>query len=569
MKTVTEEIISTEEACKLLGVTRQTLYKLCEKGEIPGRKVGSKYKFVKETIMSHLHKNEQTSDYKEWEIKGDFATAGIKKMAKRTFQELSSNIEELIVNAYDADATLVQVTLDYDKNALIISDDGNGMDEKSLASYVIYGESEKNSDYSSPKFGRAPIGEYGMGGKLAITNICRLCKIVTRKNGKEHMFHMNKVELDKAKYVSDIKSRVYTKDCKSDLRGTVIYMEQLEYKHVDSDRLIERFSYKMPKSQNFRIKMLIIKGGERKELEIEEPVFEYIKKFDFEENLKLIGNAKLTIYFTKEPIPATKQGIWTKVNGRTVNEKAEWFDLFRMTSGTRYRYRLYGYGEVDGLKNFVTFSKNDFVDGPEYKEYWDFGHRCMSKVQNTLLKEDEDAKKEQDRNVVKEVEKEVNDIVSKLDDPLVLGNLESKIKKEFTKEIESAPENPFPDIDKAEEEATKVASVVKRGKDKRERRNQNLTKSEKMSYSGKNYTINTVDMSSTGDIVKFLKEKNVIEINEMHPFYVKASKEGYLNSLIRDIAFTEIANDYSEGSLIIFDQVFNELAKIGAAKINS
>ncbi|MFA5098233.1 MAG: ATP-binding protein [Candidatus Margulisiibacteriota bacterium] len=568
----TESVISTEEACKLLGITRQTLYKLSESGKIPGRKVGSKYKFVKDSILDYLHHKDPSEstdlkDYKVWELKGDFATIGIKKMAKRTFQELASNIEELIVNAYDADATSVQVILDYDKNALNIIDDGNGMDEEALASYVIYGESKKTSNSRSPKYSRAPIGEYGMGGKLAITNICKICKIITRKASQEHIFNMNRAELDKAKYVSAIRSKVFTKKCNKDLHGTSIYMEQLNSKNIDSDRLIERFANKMPKSQNFKITVTTIKDGDKKEVEIEEPTFEYDEKFEFEENLKLIGSVKLIIYFTKEPIPATKQGIWTRVNGRIVNEKAEWFDLFRATSGTRYRYRLYGYGEADGLKDFVTFAKNDFVDCPEFKEYWDFGHKSITKVQNTLLKKDENTKKELDRHLVKRVEKEVNDIVSKLDDPQTMGDLEAKIKKEYTKEIENAPDNPFPNLDKVEEEAKKVAGIVKRGKDKRERRNQSLTKSDKMTYSGKNYNINTVDMSGTGDLVKFSKENNLIEINERHDFYIKASKDNYLDSLVRDIAFTEISNDYAEGNMVIFDRIYNELAKIASQKI--
>jgi len=568
MKTITEEIISTEKACELLGVTRQTLYKLCEKGELPGKKVGSKYKFVKAAILDHLHKEEGSTggDYKVVELRGDFATAGIKKMAKRTFQEVASNIEELIVNAYDADATTVNITLDYDKNALTIADDGNGMDEKALASYVIYGESEKDASYKSPKFGRSPIGEYGIGGKLAITNLCKRCKIITRVDGKEHVFNMDKTQLDKAKYVSDIRSKVYIKTCAKNQHGTTIYMEDLTYKQIDSDRLIERFSSKMPCSQNFKIYLSIIRDNEKKEIEIEEPKFDYIQKFDFASNLKHVGPVKLVIYFTKEPVPAQKQGIWTKVNGRIVNEKQSWFGIESFTSGHRYKYRLYGIGEADGLKDYVTFAKNDFVDCPEYKEYYDFVHKSLSEVQNKLLKQDEDAKKERDRYLVKEVEKEVNEIVSRLDNPLVLGKLEAKIKKEFTKQIEEAPDNQFPDVDKVEEEAKKVASIVKRGKDKRERRNQSLNKSEKMTYSGKNYTIDTVDMSESGDLVKFTKEKSLIEINEKHNYYLSSSRNGYLDNLIRDIAFTEIANDYSEGNLIIFDQVFNELAKLASQK---
>jgi HSP90 family molecular chaperone len=128
------------------------------------------------------------NSYKVWEVRGDFATKGIKKMARRTFQDLSSNIEEIIANAYDEDAKLVKIIIDYDNKCLNIIDDGNGMDEKSLASYVIYGESNKTSAYKSPLFQRTPIGEYGIGGKLAITNLCNECKIVTHKNGKEHIY---------------------------------------------------------------------------------------------------------------------------------------------------------------------------------------------------------------------------------------------------------------------------------------------------------------------------------------------------------------------------------------------
>jgi len=284
MTKVLEKIISTEEACKLLGLTRQTLYKLCDKGEIPGKKVGSRFKFVRAAILDYMHQIDSGVDgnnVRVVELKGDFATAGIKKMAKRTFQELASNIEELIVNAYDADATLVQITLDSDKRTLSVIDDGSGMDEKALANYVIYGESEKTAQYRSPKFGRMPIGEYGMGGKLAITNICNICKIVSRKDGKEYVFNMDKAQLDRAKYVSDIRSKVFIRKCSPDLRGTAVYMEELTYKNIDSDRLIERFASKMPRSQNFRIIMTLIKDGEKKEIEIEEPVFEYTQKFEY------------------------------------------------------------------------------------------------------------------------------------------------------------------------------------------------------------------------------------------------------------------------------------------------
>ncbi len=560
----TQDIISTEEACKLLDLTRQTLYKLVDKGQIPGRKFGSRYKFSKSTILEYVNKNNSapSGDYRIWEVQGDFATAGIKKMARRTFQEIASNIEELIVNAYDGDATLVQVVIDYDKKTLSVVDDGNGMDEKSLESYVIYGESNKSSSYKSPKFGRPPIGEYGIGGKLAITNLCKVCKIITRKSGKEHIFNMDVRQLEQAKYVSEIKSKVYTKKCDLSTHGTSLFMEELTTKNMDSDRLIDRFASKMPRSHNFKIVVSLIRGENRQEMEIQEPAFEYIQKFDFSGNLPKVGIVNLVIFYTKEPVPKNKQGIWTKVNGRVVNEKQEWFGLLNMHSGQRYRWRMYGYGEADGLKDFVTFSKNDFVDCPEYREYYDFVQKSIQTVQDTLLKTDENAKKEQDRNIVKEVEKEVNDIVSKLDDPKTLGDLESKIKKELTREIEGNPDVDLSDPDKIQEEVEKAALSVKKVKENREKRTRALPHSEKLVYSGKGYTVQTVDMSEKGDLVAFTKDKSLIEINEKHPFYSESSRGDYLQNFVRDVALTQIANDYSDGNPIIFNKIYNELARL-------
>src|SRR3989304_347742 len=161
MSLINNKLISTSEVCRMLGVTRQTLYKLAEKGEIPGKKVGGNYKFFEQNILDYLKLQNTPSsnveDYREWELKGDFATAGIKKMAKRTFQELSSNLEELIANSYDADATSVNIIINSDKKSLSIIDNGTGMDEEALTSFVIYGKSDKDSNYHSPKFSRSPI----------------------------------------------------------------------------------------------------------------------------------------------------------------------------------------------------------------------------------------------------------------------------------------------------------------------------------------------------------------------------------------------------------------------------
>ncbi|MBU4467312.1 MAG: ATP-binding protein [Candidatus Omnitrophica bacterium] len=451
--------------------------------------------------------------------------------------------------------------MDLDKNNLSIIDDGNGMDEKDLVKYVIYGESDKTSTYKSPEFKRSPIGEYGMGGKLAISNLCKFAKFVTKRDGKEHIFNMDKDKLDKAKYITDIQRVVITKKCHKDLHGTSIYMSNLLYRRIDYGRFLEKLSEKMPISQNFKIYVTVIKDNEEKKYVVEEPKFDAEKEFYYEDNLKLIGAVNLKVYYTKEAIPATKQGVWTKVNGRIVNEKQEWFGLLNLTSGQRYRWRLYGIGNADGLKDYVTFSKNDFIDCDEYREYYDFIHNCLKDIQNQLLKADDDLKKEKQRQTVKNIEDEVNKVVTELDKPEVMKEITKTILKDTPRKIEEKAEEEGKDVD-VEEIVGTLKDVVQKGKQRREKRKNNLKKEDKVAYEGKSYIIETVDMSSGGDLIRFTSEKNLIEINEKHPFYTKAGHEDYLDNLIRDLAYMEIARDYSEGNDLIFDNVFNKLAKL-------
>ena len=52
-----EEILTTEEVCKLLRVSRQTVYKLVDQGKLPGMKVGQSYKFLKSELIGFLKGN--------------------------------------------------------------------------------------------------------------------------------------------------------------------------------------------------------------------------------------------------------------------------------------------------------------------------------------------------------------------------------------------------------------------------------------------------------------------------------------------------------------------------------
>ena len=251
---------------------------------------------------------------KTWELQSDFSIVRLKKILKERLKRPSSNLEELIVNAYDADATLVQIVFDLDKRTLKIIDNGSGMDRKTLVKYLTYGQTNKTGRYKSLKFGRSPLGEKGMGigGKLAISNICRICKIATRKDGQEHIFNMDKVQLDKANF----KTKVYTKNCNASLHGTTIYMKEIVYKNIDINNLMKGFSFKRVKVQNFRIRISTVKNGKKKQKDMSGSISAPLKELGYNDVLESSKKTQLTVYYTKGTILTTKQRIWTMVNGK-------------------------------------------------------------------------------------------------------------------------------------------------------------------------------------------------------------------------------------------------------------
>ena len=49
-----DKVLTTEDACQFLSISRQTLYKLVKSKKIPGRKVGDNYRFLKSALIRYF-----------------------------------------------------------------------------------------------------------------------------------------------------------------------------------------------------------------------------------------------------------------------------------------------------------------------------------------------------------------------------------------------------------------------------------------------------------------------------------------------------------------------------------
>ena len=99
-------------------------------------------------------------------------------IGERLYEQSIELIRELVNNAYDADATRVDVTIS--KNEIIIADDGEGMDEIGLTQYFNVGSEAKLMNPLSSRFARNRIGQFGIGKFASLAAASRF-EITTQK----------------------------------------------------------------------------------------------------------------------------------------------------------------------------------------------------------------------------------------------------------------------------------------------------------------------------------------------------------------------------------------------------
>ena len=117
-------------------------------------------------------------------------------IGERLYTEAIELIRELINNAYDADASEVQVTIE--EGEITIKDDGLGMDINGLKQYFNIGSSFKKNNPKSVKFGRDRIGEFGIG-KFASLAACSCFEIWTKKGDFQALVIFDKEEWNRSK----------------------------------------------------------------------------------------------------------------------------------------------------------------------------------------------------------------------------------------------------------------------------------------------------------------------------------------------------------------------------------
>jgi hypothetical protein len=133
----------------------------------------------------------------------------VKILSESTYENFPNALKELIINSYDASATEVLVTVDLEKESIVIRDNGKGMNVSDYEFYLrIAGKHREIVDYNKPS--RQKIGQFGVGF-LSVFPFFKNYSITSKRSGTDeelyssipcHLYFDNNNQLI---HISDIK----------------------------------------------------------------------------------------------------------------------------------------------------------------------------------------------------------------------------------------------------------------------------------------------------------------------------------------------------------------------------
>lgn len=274
----------------------------------------------------------------------------IVSIGERLYTESIELLRELVNNAYDADAMEVNVEITSDK--IVVSDNGSGMDEEGLKQYFTIGSDEKIIHSRSSRFGRARIGQFGIGKFASLAAASRF-EVITRNRDFAARVIFDKKEWGKAKNKWHLPLEILEPDpMRKD--GTTVILSKLSKSFAIEDvekKLMEGVPLRAPDFSVFlngrRLMPRSLTGQSI-------PVLEGCK----------YGLVTGEVVITPLSSASLKElGIDVKVKGVTIKK-----DLFGMETWGKVISRIKGEINADFLP--ITSDRSNFViDSDEYREF--------------------------------------------------------------------------------------------------------------------------------------------------------------------------------------------------------
>lgn len=342
-------------------------------------------------------------------------------LSRSTYEKFPMALRETVSNAYDADATVVEIVINLNNRQITIEDNGIGMTPEEFDFYLrIAGQ--KRGKTESIKFKRKRIGQLGVGF-LSVFPFCNILEIKSKAENSDSVFTAripSKRFMEESSYIEDVGQ--------IPVDGFEITDPKEKGKHYTVIRLLDITplvsEYFEPKSKTYKPSALHISswdGFKRLRWELQETL-----PLDFQENSKLaeslhqkatgmevklngqklyrnesngeildsnqgqfkeVGNIKFRYAITTnwEPIhPYNARGLKVRLKNVGVGERT-YFDLgIRGRTWSRLHWIAGEIHILEGLDEAIALDRDSFTWSNSYEEFRDFFRDVLSDIAHKI-----------------------------------------------------------------------------------------------------------------------------------------------------------------------------------------
>ena len=169
----------------------------------------------------------------------------LKHLGLGLYSNVPAVLSEVIANAWDADATHVDINIDSQAGTITIKDNGHGMtvdDANRMYLKVGYERRRVSDGSTTPKYGRPVMGRKGIG-KLSLFSIAKTVEVHSIRGDARHGFGMDLDKIEEA--IADGKEILYVPDviAPADVHlseGTLIILTNLKRQIHQASRWLRR-----------------------------------------------------------------------------------------------------------------------------------------------------------------------------------------------------------------------------------------------------------------------------------------------------------------------------------------
>jgi len=286
-------------------------------------------------------------------------------LGERLYSESIELIRELVNNAYDADATRVEVLIEADR--IVVQDNGSGMDLEGLKQYFNIGSPEKLLHDTSPKFHRHRIGQFGIG-KFATLSACDRFEVWTQKGGFAARVVFDKIDWERSGDTWELPLEILPADRQRG-DGTRVVLSRLR-RTFDPDEVRRRVLESVPiRAKNFAVFVNGVRVVSTRLPGHRIPILEGTPFGPIHGEIVLVPSSQAS---------AEEMGIQVRVKGVVVRK-----EYFGMQMWGREGARVRGEVHADFLP--ITSDRSGFrIDTPEYQAFEKVMQRVMRDVEMEL-----------------------------------------------------------------------------------------------------------------------------------------------------------------------------------------